>query len=126
MRCRCHDLVGNASLTVTRIHGGHADNVVPDSCELLLDRRMVPGKTKRLLKPNCNSCSTTRTRRQTWKRKLSLAATTGGATQTDSSEAIVEQSLAACRRHGQSEPGPFGFQGGCDWCISVRWAQRAW
>ncbi len=40
--------------------------------------------------------------------------TTGGATQTDSSEAIVEQSLAACRRHGQSEPGPFGFQGGCD------------
>ena len=40
--------------------------------------------------------------------------TTGGATQTDSSEAIVEQNLAACRRHGQSEPGPFGFQGGCD------------
>ena len=31
VRCRCHDLVGNASLTVTRIHGGHADNVVPDS-----------------------------------------------------------------------------------------------
>lgn len=70
VRCRCHDLVGNASLTVTRIHGGHVDNVVPDSCELLLDRRMVPGKTKRLLKPNCNSCSTTRTRRQTMEAEI--------------------------------------------------------
>jgi acetylornithine deacetylase/succinyl-diaminopimelate desuccinylase-like protein len=39
-------LLGSPSLTVTRIHGGHADNVVPDSCELLLDRRMLPGESE--------------------------------------------------------------------------------
>ena len=33
-------------MTVTRIHGGHADNVVPESCELLLDRRMIPGESE--------------------------------------------------------------------------------
>jgi acetylornithine deacetylase/succinyl-diaminopimelate desuccinylase len=26
----------------------------------------------------------------------------------------VQASLAACRNHGTTEPGPFGFQGGCD------------
>ncbi len=31
VRCRCHPLVGSASLTVTRVHGGHADNVLPGS-----------------------------------------------------------------------------------------------
>ena len=41
-----HPLLGSPSLTVTRIHGGHADNVVPDSCELLLDRRMLPGESE--------------------------------------------------------------------------------
>jgi len=45
---------------------------------------------------------------------IAWQATTGGATETDSNEAIVQNSLAACRRHGQAEPGPFGFQGGCD------------
>ena len=40
-----HPLVGDASLTVTRIEGGIADNVVPDNCEIVLDRRLLPGET---------------------------------------------------------------------------------
>jgi acetylornithine deacetylase/succinyl-diaminopimelate desuccinylase-like protein len=30
---------------VTRIAGGIADNVVPQDCELVLDRRLLPGET---------------------------------------------------------------------------------
>ena len=44
VRHRTHPLVGAASLTVTRINGGHADNVLPGACDILLDRRMVPGE----------------------------------------------------------------------------------
>ncbi|WLI77371.1 M20 family metallopeptidase [Kosakonia sp. H02] len=115
VRCRCHALVGNASLTVTRIHGGHADNVVPDSCELLLDRRMVPGEDEDAVKAelqqlleHAKATSGIEAEITAWQ------PTTGGATETDSSEAIVQHSLTACRRHGQAQPGPFGFQGGCD------------
>ena len=115
VRCRCHDLVGNASLTVTRIHGGHADNVVPDSCELLLDRRMVPGEDEEVVKAELQQLLDHAYAHAGVEAEIiAWQPTTGGATQTDSREAIVEQSLAACRRHGQSEPGPFGFQGGCD------------
>lgn len=43
---RSHKLVGSASITVTRIEGGHADNVIPDRCEFLIDRRLLPGETE--------------------------------------------------------------------------------
>ena len=38
-------MFGNASLAVTRIHGGQAVNVIPDSCTIRLDRRLIPGET---------------------------------------------------------------------------------
>lgn len=41
---RRHPLVGHSSLVVTRIHGGVADNVVPDRCRIVIDRRLVPGE----------------------------------------------------------------------------------
>ncbi|MDE1186815.1 MAG: M20 family metallopeptidase [Pantoea sp.] len=115
VRCRCHALVGNASLTVTRIHGGHADNVVPDNCELLLDRRMVPGEDEAEVKAELQQLlDHAREQSGVEAEIIAWQPTTGGATETDSNEAIVQHSLAACRRHGQPEPGPFGFQGGCD------------
>jgi len=115
VRCRCHTLVGNASLTVTRIHGGHADNVVPDSCELLLDRRMVPGEDEAAVKAELQQLlDHARQDAGVEAEIIAWQPTTGGATETDANEAIVQHSLSACRRHGQPEPGPFGFQGGCD------------
>lgn len=115
VRCRCHALVGNASLTVTRIHGGHADNVVPDSCELLLDRRMVPGEDEDAVKVELQQLlEHARQEGGVEAEIIAWQPTTGGATETDSHEAIVQHSLEACRRHGQPEAGPYGFQGGCD------------
>ena len=40
-----HPLVGHASLSVTRIAGGIGDNVMPENCEMVLDRRLLPGET---------------------------------------------------------------------------------
>lgn len=42
---RHHPLTGPALLTTTMIEGGIAPNVVPDRCELWLDRRLAPGES---------------------------------------------------------------------------------
>jgi acetylornithine deacetylase/succinyl-diaminopimelate desuccinylase family protein len=37
--------VPEPSLSVTLIHGGTKENIIPDRCDLVLDRRMIPGET---------------------------------------------------------------------------------
>ena len=37
--------VGPATLTVTRIEGGTAVNIVPEACVIYIDRRIIPGET---------------------------------------------------------------------------------
>ncbi len=39
-----HPLVDGPTLSVGTVHGGTAVNVVPDSCEALVDRRLIPGE----------------------------------------------------------------------------------
>ncbi|TKI06006.1 M20 family metallopeptidase [Martelella alba] len=112
---RCHPLVGSATLTVTRILGGHADNVLPGACEMLLDRRMVPGEDEAAVKQEIDDLLAKAQERYGVRASvLRYQPTTGGATETDAGQAIVRAGLEACRANGQPEPGPFGFQGGCD------------
>ena len=40
-----HPVLGPPSLSVGRIEGGQSVNIVPDSCEIQIDRRMIPGET---------------------------------------------------------------------------------
>ncbi len=115
VRCHCHPLVGTASLTVTRISGGHADNVLPDSCELLLDRRMVPGEDEEQVKQEIRDLLALAQEKFGVRSEIvTFKPTTGGATETPSDDPIVLAGLDACRAQGNQEPGPFGFQGGCD------------
>lgn len=37
-----HDLLGNASMLITTINGGSAPNIVPQSCTIEIDRRVLP------------------------------------------------------------------------------------
>ncbi len=41
-----HPLIGPPSGSVTLIRGGHKESAVPDRCEIVLDRRMVPGESE--------------------------------------------------------------------------------
>jgi acetylornithine deacetylase/succinyl-diaminopimelate desuccinylase family protein len=41
---RRHPLLGSATVNVGRIHGGTQVNVVPDSCWIEVDRRLIPGE----------------------------------------------------------------------------------
>jgi len=42
---RSHPLLGNPLCTVTMISSGAEHNAVPDSCEVTVDRRLIPGET---------------------------------------------------------------------------------
>ncbi|WES67306.1 M20 family metallopeptidase [Superficieibacter sp. HKU1] len=41
-----HPLLGNASMLVTTINGGSAPNIVPQSCSLEIDRRVLPDEKR--------------------------------------------------------------------------------
>ncbi|HEX4211821.1 MAG TPA: M20 family metallopeptidase [Candidatus Dormibacteraeota bacterium] len=41
---RGHPLCGRSSAAVTLLHAGVGENVIPDRCEITLDRRLVPGE----------------------------------------------------------------------------------
>ncbi|MFQ5969439.1 MAG: M20 family metallopeptidase [Nitrososphaerales archaeon] len=42
---RSHRLAGAPTCTVTMIKGGFKENVIPDACELVIDRRLLPGES---------------------------------------------------------------------------------
>jgi acetylornithine deacetylase/succinyl-diaminopimelate desuccinylase len=110
-----HPLVGNPSLTITRTAAGVADNVVPDRCELLLDRRMIPGEDEDAVKAEIATLLARAAKEAgTIMEIAEFRPTTGGATETANDHPIVVASQAACRHHhGHSTPLS-GFQGGCD------------
>lgn len=112
---RTHPLVGSPSLTVTRIKGGHADNVIPAECELLFDRRLIPGETDASAEAEIRALLAEAGERHGIRAEIvGYHETTGGATETPGTAPIVQASVAACRAAGLAEPGPFGFQGACD------------
>ena len=112
---RSHPLVGNPSLTVTRIKGGHADNVIPAECELLLDRRLIPGETDESAEAEIRALLADAERTHGIRAEIvGYHATTGGATDTPGTAPVVQAAIAACRAAGVAEAGPFGFQGACD------------
>jgi acetylornithine deacetylase/succinyl-diaminopimelate desuccinylase len=115
LRARRHDLVGTASLTVTRASGGHADNVVPDTCEFLLDRRMIPGESEAQARREIEHLVEQAARDSgTVMEIVEYRPTTGGATETDAAHPVVEAAQGACRHHNGAATPLSGFEGGCD------------
>ena len=110
-----HDLLGSPSLTVTRLTGGHADNVVPYQCDIGIDRRMIPGETEEAAIAGIEALLKRAHDEHAVRAEIvSFKPVTGGPTETDVDHPIVLASLAAGERHGCELQGPQGFQGGCD------------
>ena len=45
-----HPTTGRPAISITMIQGGIQENVLPDSCQLTIDRRMVPGEDEAAIK----------------------------------------------------------------------------
>lgn len=109
-----HPLVGPPSLTVTRAMAGQADNVVPDACDLLLDRRLVPGEQEADAVAAIEAMLSDAARDGIEARIVEWRPTTGGAAETAASHPVVQAAIAAAGRHGVTDPTPIGFGGACD------------
>jgi acetylornithine deacetylase/succinyl-diaminopimelate desuccinylase-like protein len=53
---RRHPLLGSPTLSVGAIRGGTQANIVPDRCEIVVDRRTLPGETNRTVQGELRSC----------------------------------------------------------------------
>ncbi len=115
VKAKTHNLVGQASLTVTRALGGHADNVVPEACEFLLDRRMVPGEDEEQVKKDLADLVERAARESGVEAEIvEFRPTTGGPTETAADHPVVTASQAACSHNNGAATPLGGFQGGCD------------
>ena len=116
-----HPLLGPPSMTVTRIHGGHADNVVPESCELLIDRRMIPGESEDGVRAQFEKLLVeARALHGVDAEIVEYRATTGGASETSADQPIVISALQSAQRHGVHDDSLHGLQGACD-LVHFRW-----
>jgi succinyl-diaminopimelate desuccinylase len=115
IKARKHPLVGSPSLTITRAAAGIADNVVPDACDVLLDRRMVPGEDEQTVRAELAALVADAAKEAgTPMEIVAFRPTTGGAAETAPDAEIVIACQQACQhQHGYATPLS-GFQGGCD------------
>ena len=114
LRTQTHPLVGHASLSVTRIVGGIADNVVPDACEMVLDRRLLPGETLDAALDELHALLTRAKREHGVQAELAAVRTAAGPTETAVDDPLVRAAVAISRGHGVTFPQPGGLTGGCD------------
>jgi len=114
LRTQTHPLVGHASLSVTRIAGGMADNVVPDACEMVLDRRLLPGETLDAALDELHALLTRAKREHGVQAELAAVRTAAGPTETAVDDPLVRAAVAISRGHGATSAQPGGLTGGCD------------
>jgi acetylornithine deacetylase/succinyl-diaminopimelate desuccinylase len=100
---------------VTRILGGHADNSVPETCDILFDRRMIPGEDEAGVQKEFEQMiAEAKQVHGVDAQILEFRPTTGGATETAADLPIVQAARAAAARHGVADTNPHGLSGACD------------
>jgi acetylornithine deacetylase/succinyl-diaminopimelate desuccinylase family protein len=114
LRGKRHPLVGAASLSVTQIAGGIADNVIPAACEVVIDRRILPGEAVETVDGEIKALLVTASSEYGVRTEILGYSSTAGPSETPAGDPIVEAALAACRANGIAAPGPAGLLGGCD------------
>jgi len=114
LRTHRHPLVGAASLTVTRIAGGVADNIVPDHCEVVLDRRLLPGEALEDALIELRVLLARAKQDHGLEAELVKVRAMAAPAETDLDEPIVQAAVANARRHGVMLPQPVGFPASCD------------
>jgi succinyl-diaminopimelate desuccinylase len=114
LRALNHPLVGHACLSVTHIAGGIGDNVIPESCEMVLDRRLLPGETLDAALDDLQALLTRAKRDHGVDAEIAAIRTQAGSTETALDEPLVREAVAISRAHGVTFPQPGGLTGGCD------------
>ncbi|MHC5146644.1 MAG: M20 family metallopeptidase [Planctomycetota bacterium] len=101
-----HPALGGCSMSINRIAGGSATNIVPDSCVLELDIRTLPGQDHTgIIDELQNLCDDLQKNDPDFKTHISIIRAVDGL-ETPADHPFIEQ---ACRAIGATEVGTAGF-----------------
>jgi acetylornithine deacetylase/succinyl-diaminopimelate desuccinylase family protein len=116
LRGREHPLAGQATCTVTIIRGGEKDNVIPDRCELTVDRRMIPGETDESVLAEIEAAiAQARADNPGLRVRVDrLVPTTGGPSETPSDDPLVVTAQRLAQQVRGRDEGLTGLSGACD------------
>lgn len=113
---RSHPLCGPATAAITLASAGIAENVIPGRCELVLDRRLVPGETESDVLAGIEAAlECARRRRPTLAVRVDrLIPTTGGASELPADHDLVRLALHASGAATSRPATVVGMSGACD------------
>jgi acetylornithine deacetylase/succinyl-diaminopimelate desuccinylase family protein len=111
-----HPLIGHATGAVTLIKGGHKESAVPDRCEVVLDRRMVPGESqdqvvKDIERVLAEAAAADPALKVTIEGYLPVS---GPPSETPRDARIVNEAVAAVAEATGTAPEVYGASFGCD------------
>ncbi|HDM45273.1 MAG TPA: M20 family peptidase [Candidatus Bathyarchaeota archaeon] len=109
-----HTLLGPPTINVGTIKGGIKTNIVPDYCEITIDRRLIPGEkpvdVKREIEETLESLGGKTSKLQTQVEVINVAEPS----ETAQDELIVQVAREAVREVIGRDPGVTGFTATCD------------
>ena len=109
-----HALLGPPTINVGTIKGGIKTNIVPDYCEITIDRRLIPGEkpvdVKREIEETLESLGGKTSKLQTQVEVINVAEPS----ETAQDELIVQVARKAVREVIGRDPGVTGFTATCD------------
>jgi acetylornithine deacetylase/succinyl-diaminopimelate desuccinylase-like protein len=111
-----HHLCGSPTCTVTLISGGIKDNMIPDRCEITVDRRMIPGETEEVVVREVEA-TLAKARQRDPDLKVAidrLLPTTGAPSEVPGDDPLVQAARRAVVRVLGQEPEMRGRSGACD------------
>jgi acetylornithine deacetylase/succinyl-diaminopimelate desuccinylase family protein len=116
LRRRRHRLVGSPTAVVTMIQGGTKANMVPDRCEILVDRRLIPGETQEDVRAEVEAVfASLRAKHPALDVRIGrFGPTTGGPSETDARDPLVLAGLKSVSRVLGRRARPRGFTLNCD------------
>ena len=111
---KSHSLLGSPCVSATVMRGGVKDNVIPDSCEISIDRRRIPGENRMILEEEIAEIA----RSLPGQGRLEYAIEDLGSdkepVEVSPDEPIVRLALDAVRQVTGGNPAPAAFVGGTD------------
>jgi len=113
-----HGLLGRPSLAVTVVMGGVKDNVIPDRCELVINRRTLPNENLEKIVNRLKDLADKISKRRRVKASIKIDRYLP-ASETDRDEEIVKAGLRAVSRVLGKRARPKGFQATCDMTFLV-------
>lgn len=106
-----HPTTGKPSIAITMISGGVQENVVPDRCEITIDRRMVPGEDEQQLRQRFDRLCRQAQEHFPGSRVYvdHYLVTTGPAAETPADSELVQTAFAAAKAASGEEQESFGL-----------------